>query len=614
MADDTRRRTLTFSSEYRVQRWFGVEILDHGPKSVRMGFINSGRAPLLMGHDQRMVIGKIETASLDTKDKKGRATARFGRNAMASDALRDVDDEILVNVSTGYRVHEMVLEKQTDAEDTYRITDWEPLEASLVGIPADPSVGMGRSEGDVATRSAAQVSTPTAQVATGVVMAEQVTAAAGNSAENVRIEALPQSQAALAAQNAAGQNGPNAVEFEKQRRRAIETLCKANRLDEKTQDYWIRTGLSLDQVADDMLRILEERGRTNPQSVTKLDLTGRETQKFSLLRMIQATYDKDFTNAGFELECSREIAKRLGKVPSTTTFYVPFDVQQRAIPVQQRDLTVATAGAGGFLVETENQGFIEILRNRSVALRMGATRLNGLVGSVTVPRQSVAATPVWLANEASTATESQQTFVQMALSPKTVSSYTEISRQLTLQSSPAAEGIVTSDLAAVVAIAADLGVLNGSGASGQPTGIIGTAGIGGVTGTSLAYAGIIEFQTDVATANVTPSRGGYVTTPAVAGLMVARQRFTSTDTPLWTGNIWDGQMSGFPAMSSNQMPAANMLFGDWSEVVLAEWGVLEVSVNPFANFQAAIIGVRALYTIDVGVRRPFAFSLASSIT
>jgi HK97 family phage major capsid protein len=281
----------------------------------------------------------------------------------------------------------------------------------------------------------------------------------------------------------------------------------------------------------------------------------------------------------------------------------------------RRDLTAATAGAGGFLVSTENIGFIEMLRNRSVAFRMGARRLSGLQGSVTVPRQSAAATAVWLANEASTATESQQTFVQMALAPKNVGAYTEISRQLLLQSSPGAEGIVTDDLAQVVAVAVDLGVLEGSGASGQPTGISATSGIGSVTGTSLAAAGIIEFMSDVAGSNVSPSRPGYATTPAVAALLMVRPELPTTGTTrLWTGNLWDGALFGIPAMSSNQLTAASMIFGDWQEVVVGEWGVLEVEVNPYANFQAGIIGVRAIYSMDVGVRRPFAFSRATSIT
>jgi hypothetical protein len=83
---------------------------------------------------------------------------------------------------------------------------------------------------------------------------------------------------------------------------------------------------------------------------------------------------------------------------------------------------------------------------------------------------------------------------------------------------------------------------------------------------------------------------------------------------LWEGNVWDGTMCGFPAMTSLQVPSANALFGDWSELIIGEWGVLEVEVNPYANFAAGIIGVRAMHTVDVALRRPFAFSLATSIT
>jgi HK97 family phage prohead protease len=145
MSEDNRKRSFTFSSEHPVDRWFGKEILDHSPKAVRMGFMSSGRAPLLMSHDQRQVIGIIEQASIDAKARVGRGVSRFSRNATASDALRDVDDEILVNTSVGYRVHELTLEKQSDTDgDTYRVTDWEPMETSLCGIPADPDVGMGR--------------------------------------------------------------------------------------------------------------------------------------------------------------------------------------------------------------------------------------------------------------------------------------------------------------------------------------------------------------------------------------------------------------------------------------------------------------------------------------
>jgi HK97 family phage major capsid protein/HK97 family phage prohead protease len=578
------------SSETPVERWFGMEVLSHESSAIRLGRATSGAMPLLFNHDIDDCIGMIEGASIQggrlMVDAKLFDTARGAEvRKMMAGGLR--------NVSLAYRINVIEEEKQSE---TFRVTDWEPYEVSIVTVPADPTVGIGRGVETEYEVRMVRASQP-AQRAKEAVMAEE-----GKDPVAVVTADPPVVK-------------PNAVEFEKSRKRAIENLCKANSLDEKYRDHWVGTGQDLESISNDILGILEERGKTNPQPLSKIGMSETDVKRFSLTRAIRACSEKDWTHAPHELEASRAVAQKLGKVVDPRKFYVPFEVLERPVqPRGQRDLSAGTVGAGGYLVGTENVGFIEMLRNRSVAFRMGARRLSGLSGNVTVPRQSAAATGYWLANETTQITESQQTFVQVSLTPKTVGAYTEISRLLLLQSNPSAEGIVTDDLVQVVATAADLAVLNGSGSAGQPTGIIGTSGIGGVTGTSIDYAKVLEFQTDIATSNVVPMAGGYVTTPAVAALLMQRQRFSSTDTPLWAGNIWNGQISGFPAMSSNQMPAADMLFGDWQEVVVGEWGVLEVEVNPYANFQAGIIGVRAMYSLDVAVRRPFAFSLATSIT
>jgi HK97 family phage major capsid protein len=288
--------------------------------------------------------------------------------------------------------------------------------------------------------------------------------------------------------------------------------------------------------------------------------------------------------------------------------------QRHGLQYLQRDLNVATPGAGGYLTQTTNMGFDELLRNISFAFRMGVTRLSGLRDNIAIPRQSAAATAEWLTSETDTAAESQQTFTQLLMSPKTVSAYTELSRQLLLQSTQDVEGLVNADLAAVSALAVDAAVLNGSGASGQPEGLDNVTGVGSVSGTSLGFAGILECQTDVATANVMPISGGYVTTPNVASLMIQRVKYSGTASPLWEGNIWNGMMQGFAAMSTNQVAAATMYFGDWAKAIVAEWGVLEVETNPFANFPAGIIGVRAMYSVDVGIRYPAAFTKVGTIT
>ncbi len=339
-----------------------------------------------------------------------------------------------------------------------------------------------------------------------------------------------------------------------------------------------------------------------------LGLTKREVEKYSLVKAIAAVAQNNQNIAGMEMELSRAAYALRGKTPlNGMCFAVPQDVVKR-------DLAVATSSAGGYLVDTQNQGFIDLLRPRSVVMGLGAQVMTGMVGNVTIPRQTGAANGYWLAHEAAAITESQMTVGQLSLTPKTVGAYTEVSRQLVLQSSPAVEALVRNDLAQVVALEVDRAAIQGTGASGQPTGLLTVSGVGSVAGASLDYTKLLEFQSDLAAANALAPGCGYVTTPTVAVLLKGRQRFPSTDTPVWQGAILDGTIEGFVAKATNQMPAATMIFGDWSQIVIAEWGELEIEVNPFASFQTGLIGVRAMYSVDVGVRIPGAFSVATSIT
>lgn len=627
---------VAFASQQPYERWWGIEVLDVSEKAVRMARLNDG-APVLYNHNWDDLRGTHVPGSVRADpDRVLRGKIRLtSATQVGRDTIALVESGVLSKASTGYQIHKVIeqtttkageriereldgalfermlercaaagrgdlvafrraidavagpLERKDDEPAVYRVTDWEPLENSLVTVPADPTVGVGRM-----AESAPDFSTAAPAANQGAAMSADQNAATG-----VIVEAAA----------AVPQQGPGAVEIEQRRIRSIDNLCKANKIDTPVRDHWVGAGLGMDEITADLMRILEERSKT-AKPVTAIGLSMPEARKFSLMRAVLAAQANNWTQAGFELECSREIAKRLNKVPDPNKFYVPAEVQQR-------DLTVGTASAGGYLVATDNMSFIELMRNRSVVYRMGARRLAGLSGNVTVPKQTAAGTGVWLANEASTATESAQTFGQLSLTPKTVGAYTEISRQLMLQSSPDAEGIVSMDLATVCALAIDVGALRGSGASGEPQGIVGTSGVGSVTGTSLAAAGILEFQSDVAVGNLLSASCGYVTTPAVAALLMARPELPSTGTTrLWQGNMLDGSLFGMRAMTSNQMSAATMLFGDFSQVIVGEWGVLEVEVNPYANFQAGIVGVRAMVTVDVGVRYGGAFSYASSIT
>jgi HK97 family phage prohead protease len=150
--EDSRTVDLVFSTETaEVERWFGVEILDHSPKSVRLGRLQN-KAPLLCDHDSRGQIGVVESASL--QGRQGIATVRFSKSKTGEEAFQDVRDGIKTKVSVGYRVHGIVMENQKDGLETYRVTDWEPFEISIVSIPADDGAGIRADESIFGTRAA----------------------------------------------------------------------------------------------------------------------------------------------------------------------------------------------------------------------------------------------------------------------------------------------------------------------------------------------------------------------------------------------------------------------------------------------------------------------------
>lgn len=592
------RLTFPASSETPVERWFGEEVLSHDRKSVRLDRAKGGAMPLLFNHNFDDPIGVIDSARIEG----GRllVDAHLFSTERGNEVATMLDGG-LRNVSIGYRINTIEEDKKASR---FTATDWEPYEVSIVTVPADPTVGIGRKLGgeEMAVRMVrAAVATDPTTTAQNADTREEKTMADGSDAS-----------AGVTAERSVSVTGGNntAAEMEQGRIKGIRNFAASFKIEDGVRDMWISSGLSLDKVSEDIMGIVKQREANSPNIVSKIGLSDAEAKKFSFARALMAAATGKWDQAGFELDCSRAIYQRTGKPIEANKFYVPYEVQEA-----RRDLTVASASGGGYLVATQNMSFIELLRNRTVAYRMGVNRLPGLVGNVTIPKQTGAATPVWLANESSTVTESAQTFGQLALTPHTVGAYVEISRQLLLQSQPAAEQIAMSDVANVASIAVDLSVLSGSGASGQPTGITNTAGIGAFTGTSLASAGVLDAQADVLGANVVPVAPGYVTTAAVAALLMARPELPTTGTTrLWQGSMLDGSMFGFRAMTSAQMSSATMLFGDWDKVVVGEWGTLEIETNPYANFQAGIIGIRAMITIDVGVRYAGAFSYSSSIT
>lgn len=632
---------LSFASETPYERWWGVEVLDCKSESVRLGRLNDGAA-LLFNHDWNDLRGAHVADSVRC-DADGvlRGQVRItGATQVGRDTQALVKTGILSKTSIGYEIHSVIeqttsksgkaIERQLDGKlfgkvlersqrdalgdigafyraldekagsferaensvSTYRVIDWEPLENSLVTVPADPTVGVGR----MASKSV-ENEPPAATEQTILPIEEEI--------KMTTVKTEPQAVDTHAIEARAAENA---------NKRVTELMAIGDQFKTfKGVDDMVRNALQSGESVQDFSQRLMKHVAENNTFKPEIGMTKKETKSFSVVRAINAMLTKDWSKAGLEREASEAFAQRAQAAgvqrQSADSFFIPFEVQKR-------DLTVASPTGGGNIVATDlrPQDFIELLRSRNLLMGLGARTLAGLVGNADITKQTGAATGYWLGSESTAITEGNQTVGLLQLRPKTLGAYTEISRLLLQQSTPDADMFVMDDLALVLANSLDVAGFNGSGASGQPTGILNTAGIGAFTGTTLGLAGLLDAQTDVAAANALNANCAYVTTPGVASLLAQRQRFSGTDTPLWAGNILDGNVLGFKAASSNNIPAATALFGDFSQVIVAEWGALEIAANPYANFAAGITGIRAFHTVDIGVRTAGAFSAANTIT
>ena len=287
---------------------------------------------------------------------------------------------------------------------------------------------------------------------------------------------------------------------------------------------------------------------------------------------------------------------------------LPFDLQRPYIAF--RDLVAAVGSAGGYLRPTEVREAVDILRPWSVTTKAGMIVESGLVGDVAFPKVTQKTTPAWVPNESAQVTPSQPTLAQVALSPKTVANVVVFSRQLAKQTN--ASRVVGRELLRTLGTSVDQAVLSGSGASGQPTGLLNTAGVQTQTGTTL-NAGVATMKRKSAEANVTDEAISYLSTPAVRELLEGRERATGGGRFVWDKD----QVADRAAYVSTDVPTATMICGDWSLIYIGIWGegfVLEV--NPFdpTGFKTGTIQARMLVTCDVAVLHPSAFVVASSIT
>jgi HK97 family phage major capsid protein len=275
--------------------------------------------------------------------------------------------------------------------------------------------------------------------------------------------------------------------------------------------------------------------------------------------------------------------------------------------VLRRDLTVGTASGAGDLVGTDFRpgSFIELLRNRSALAGLGVTSLTGLTGNVAIPRQTAAATAYWVA-ESGSPTESQQTVDQVNLSPKTVGAFTDYSRRLMLQASIDVEQMIRQDLATVLALEIDRVGLYGLGNTSQPLGIKLTTGIntenfGAATPT---YTEVVSMESKIAADNADIGAMAYLMNATMRGNLKTKDKGTDTGAYVFEPG---GTVNGYSAVVSNQVESGDIFFAVWSQLIMAMWSGLDLTVDPYTHSTSGTVRVVALQDVDFAVRHPEGF-------
>jgi HK97 family phage major capsid protein/HK97 family phage prohead protease len=606
---------LSFSSEVEYERWWGIEILGHDAHEVDLSRLSNKAAVLWMHNwdDQR---GVVESVRIDG-DRKGRAVVRFSKSEAGEQLFQDIVDGIVTKVSVGYTIEGIKLVEERENMDVYRVTAWTPFEISMVSVPADDTVGVGRGA------EKPQEEAPQKQAETSTSIKDSAaTRATIEDQTNMKFRTFRDAQGNLCrvAVNESGEDvgQPEIIEAAgrehaagatTERTRAAEILALGDQYAgsiptaRELAAAAVRDGHSRAQFQDALLAAFNQRAAqplSEQNANADVGMSDAEVRRYSFLNVIRALANPNDTRAqkaaAFEIECGRAAEKTLGR--TAQGILVPPDVLSRAaMSTTQSDL-------GSTLVQTDvmRGSFIDLLRNRTVVMQL-ATVISGLVGNVDIPKQLADGQAYWV-GEGGDAQETGFKLGQISFNPKTLGAFTEITRRLLNQTSAGVEGMVRADLIRAIAQAIDLAGWYGTGTEYQPLGLKNQSGINAVpfaTAGQPTFAELVQMETEVAADNADIGSMAYVGNARFRGHAKTAVKFASAG----SATIWEpgNTVNGYRTEITNQVANNDVFFGNFADFVIGLWGGLDLTVDPFSLSKSGGVRIVAFQDVDMGLRR-----------
>ena len=288
------------------------------------------------------------------------------------------------------------------------------------------------------------------------------------------------------------------------------------------------------------------------------------------------------------------------------------------IPIEERDLTVSNGGSP--TVQTNVLDLVLPLRNALVAVQAGATflpnmDLNGTEGSISIP--TYAGSSVTWENESDPNSEGSGLLNNILMSPKRLTASLNISAQFLLQTNPRVEAMLRQDLADAIAEKLEAAIFGKAAhAAKQPDGLFTgvTDGLLGVKGVG-SLANVLTLESLLENANVKRDKRAYITNGAGSIILKQTPKISGQAIYLQDNNV----CNGYPVYVTNNIAtglatAANengLIFANWSDLIIAQFGVLEIIIDPFSLARIGEVKLIINSFWDVVKRRAASFAIGS---
>lgn len=616
--DEPTRYELSVSSEYKLRRWFGIEVLGHEPGDVNMARMVG--APLLLNHDTGDQIGVVEEAWLDEKRKKLRARVYFSRSQRAQEIEDDLVRKVRRQVSVGYEIDPKGVKLVTRGEkkgepDEYRLTRWMPYEVSIVPVGADPNVGVGRSN------------PATDVVAVEIEDGDPVEEERGMKTKE-QLDAEAAAAAAVTAGGAAAGAGGGGAAGAPDRTRDWQEMVKIARKHGMEDQLEAWAGRSLDEVRAEVLEKIGTKGEPAPASERAIKLDTKTAARYSYARAIMGALRQKAGEGRFD-GLEREVSDELRRMapagyPDIGGVLVPLRLNE------ERALDTKTQGKGAEWINDVPGELIELLRNRSVIAGRGARVLSGLGAPIAFSKQKSGMTFYWVGENPAAGVSASDVALGLAiLGPKNLMGQGQFSRQLLQLGNRDVEGFIRDEISIGHGLAIDRAAIHGLGAAGEPMGIYNAADVNAVAMGSAkpTFGKLIDMQTEVAKDNADLGSLGLVTTPGMAGAL--RQTLVASSAGsamIWSGTMNGGDVAGYPAVATNQVSSLmsgsavsggtehGIIFGNWADLIIGMFSALELIVDPYTDAGKAMVRITSFQMADILVRHGESFCKSTAAT